>query len=347
MTVVFLCRFFYPHIGGVERHVLEVSKRLQKRGWKIIVITKHHAPELSEKEIFQDITIYRIPVTSNERDKKYVIWNWLFAHRMLLKKAKIIHCHDVAFWYMPFRILFPLKKMYLTFHGYEGNTVPTRRAIFMHKISEMFSAGNICVGDYLKKWYGTKTKYVTYGAVASFKNEASLSIKKVKEIVFIGRLDPDAGILRYLEVLNLLKQEGFLPHLSVLGDGILAEEAKMYARRHRLNVTFYGAVSDVLEFLARSDCVFTSRFLSTLESFAYRKHVFCLYNNSIHRDCFLLSPFREWISLSGETLQLSKNVASLMEHPYSKEEDVDHAYQWVKQQTWDKVTKLYLALWET
>lgn len=345
MTAVFLCRFFYPHIGGVERHVFEVSKRLQKRGLKIIVITEKYDPGLSEKETFQDITIYRIPVTSNEREKKYIIWNWLFIHRVLLKRAKIIHAHDVAFWYIPFRFLFPLKKMYVTFHGYEGNTIPTRRPVLMHKISELFSSGNICVGDYLKKWYGTKAKYITYGGVSAFKKEEE-TLKKVREIVFIGRLDPEAGILRYLEVLNLLKQEGFLPHLSVLGEGELAEEAKTYVRRHRLNATFYGAVSNVQEFLTRSDCVFTSRYLSTLESFAYRKYVFCLYNNPIHRDCFLQSPFHKWICLTGETSQLAKHVASLMEHPYSKEEVINNAYQWVRKQTWEKAARLYLLLWK-
>lgn len=345
MTAVFFCRYFYPHIGGVERHVFEVSRRLQKKGFKIVVITEKHDTTLEDKEIYKDITIYRIPVGRDNKEKKYVIWRWLFAHRSLLTKAKIIHCHDVAYWFMPFRFLYPFKKMYTTFHGYEGNSLPKGRAIFMHRLSESFSSRTICVGDYLRKWYGTKSKFITYGGVSGLAKGEADRIKKVREIIFVGRLDPEAGILKYLEVLNILKQDGSLPHLSVLGDGILAEEAKTFVRRHRLNVTFYGAVTNVQDFLLRGDCVFTSRYLGALESFACRKYVFCLYNNPIHKDCFMLSPFHEWMSISGDPKELAKSVSQLIDHPYSHEEDIDKAYQWARQQTWDKLTKLYLTLW--
>ena len=346
MTIVFLCRLFYPHIGGVEKHVYEVGKRLQKKGMKVLIITEQYDPSLAEKEIYKGFTIYRIPVRGSEKEKKYRIWNWLFAHKSLLKKAKIIHCHDVTFWYMPFRILFPRKKIYNTFHGYEGDSVPTARALLVHKLSEVIAAGSIVVGDYLRKWYKSTTQYVTYGGVGVLRHEDDAHVKKIEEIVFIGRLDPEAGIMRFLDVMNILKQSGYQVHLSVLGDGILADEAKKFVRRHRLNVSFYGFVPEVGEFLARADCVFTSRFLSTLESFAYRKYVFCLYNNPIHRDCFILSPFHQWMSIHGESAKLAKSVISLIHHPHSKDEDISRAHQWVKQQTWEKVTKLYLALWK-
>lgn len=325
--------------------MLEVSKRLQKKGWKVIVISELHDASLLQKDVYEGIAIYRIPVSKNEKEKKYQIWNWLFSHRSLLRKAKLVHCHDVFYWYAPFRFLFPFKKVYMTFHGYEGDSLPSRKAVFMHKIAESLSNGAICVGDYLKKWYGTKPDFVTYGAIVLPRKEEE-RVKKIREIVFIGRLDPEAGILRYLQLLNILKQQGFLPHLSVLGGGILSEEAKIYVRRHRLNVTFYGAVADINDFVSRADCVFTSRFLSTLESFAYRKYVFCLYNNAIHRDCFRLAPFYSWMDAEGSIEKMAENVKTLIAHPNSHDEDIDHAYNWVKQQSWEKVTKLYMALWK-
>jgi hypothetical protein len=54
------------------------------------------------------------------------MWN----NRDLIKEADIIHCHDVFFWYLPFRFLFPQKKVYIPFHGYEGNNPPNKRKIF-------------------------------------------------------------------------------------------------------------------------------------------------------------------------------------------------------------------------
>jgi len=38
-TICFVCDFFYPNFGGVENHIYYLSKGLQKRGHKVIVIT--------------------------------------------------------------------------------------------------------------------------------------------------------------------------------------------------------------------------------------------------------------------------------------------------------------------
>jgi glycosyltransferase involved in cell wall biosynthesis len=345
-NVVFFCRYFHPHIGGVEKHVFEVSKRLIKKGWTVTVVTELSDPRSKEKETYQGIIIYRIELPKDRKEEKYAIWNWFFLHRNLIKKADIIHIHDVFFWYLPFRFIYPFKRVYMTFHGYEGDKVPSSKNIFMHKMGETLSKKNICVGDYLKKWYKTAPDGITYGAATTQHDERAIRKKRVKEIVFIGRLDPEAGILRYLEVLNELKQQGFLPHLSVLGDGALSEQAKIYARRHRLNVTFFGAVHDVGPFLSRADCVFTSRFLSTYEAFASKKYVFCLYNNPIHGDCFLLSPFRGYMTIAPDVLSLTRSCMLLIEHPHSKDEEIEKAYNYVKKETWDKMASLYLSIWK-
>ncbi|MDP3941926.1 MAG: glycosyltransferase family 4 protein [bacterium] len=346
MNVIFFCRYFYPHIGGVERHVYEVSKRLQKRGWTVTVIAEKHDPKLKEREIYEGITIFRIPITQDEKRKKYQIWDWLFKNRKILIDADLVHCHDVFYWYLPFRFMFPLKKVYTTFHGYEGDSIPANRAIFMHKLAELLSYGNICIGEYLKKWYKTKTKIVSYGAVVLPKFKDQVIRKKIREIVFVGRLDPETGILHYLESLNILKLQGFLPHMSVLGDGVLAEQAKTFVRKHRLNVTFFGFVANTNEFLDRADCVFTSRFLGILESFSHKKNVFALYNNKIHRDYLQLSPFSKWVGIFGNETEMSDALKVLIEHPHMNDEKIEHAYSWVKDQSWDKIAKTYLSLWK-
>lgn len=50
MIVVFFSRVFYPHVGGVEKHVFEISKILVKKGYKIIVFTEHFINRSSEYE---------------------------------------------------------------------------------------------------------------------------------------------------------------------------------------------------------------------------------------------------------------------------------------------------------
>jgi len=45
---VFLARRFYPEIGGVEKHCLELGKRLVKKGHELTVITE--TPEASHSD---------------------------------------------------------------------------------------------------------------------------------------------------------------------------------------------------------------------------------------------------------------------------------------------------------
>lgn len=164
MTILFFTSRFYPDIGGVQTHALEVGKELVNRHRKVIVIAEKHGG-LKDKESYKGIEIYRIKINTSEKLKKFVIWKWLFNNRNLIEKADIIHCHDVFYWFLPFRFLYPKKPVFTTFHGYETKFPPSKKAIFIRKISEKLSFGSICVGDYIKKWYGTKPGFITYGGV--------------------------------------------------------------------------------------------------------------------------------------------------------------------------------------
>src|SRR5487761_965580 len=98
MKIVFLCRRFYPHIGGVEKHVMEISKRLIQDKHEVIVIT-----EISEKTRLTDekdtIKIFRINAGKNNWFKKFRIWKEMLRLRKLIQGADVVHCHDVFFWY--------------------------------------------------------------------------------------------------------------------------------------------------------------------------------------------------------------------------------------------------------
>lgn len=167
MNILFFSRLFYPHIGGVEKHVYEISKQLIKEGHMITVVTEQYTKDLPSEETYQQIKIYRIPVKQN-RFKKFIVWKWFFQHLPLLKRADIIHCHDVFFWYLPFTF-FLRKKVYTTFHGYETVFPPQQKAILIRKLSEKLSQGNICIGAFIEKWYGTKADIISYGGVHPIK----------------------------------------------------------------------------------------------------------------------------------------------------------------------------------
>src|SRR3990167_3365421 len=247
MKILFFSRLFYPHIGGGEKHVLEISKILIKKGYSITVLTEKYSKELKTKGKSQGINIVRINPGRDDWFKKFRIWWQVGKLRNLVRDVDIVHIHDVFFWYLPFRFLHPSKKVFTTFHGYEGNKIPGFKAKLMHKIAEKLSNGNICVGDYLKKWYGTKPDYITYGAVSRIQNsEFRIQNYNSKyKILFLGRLEEETGIMEYLKALLMLKNKGTKFELTILGDGSLRKKAEDFSKVNKINAEFKGFVGKV------------------------------------------------------------------------------------------------------
>jgi len=356
MKIVFLARRFYPEIGGVEKHVLEVGKRLVKKGHKVIVITElekntngqnYHSGSKSATLAGKvaGIEIFRIDVGADDWFKKFRIWKQLWKLKKLMKTADVIHCHDIFFWYLPFRFLYPTKKVFTTFHGYEGNNIPHLKAKLMHKLAEKLSHGNICVGDFLKKWYGTKPTFVTYGAVNLNNNKTkNLKLKNSKKnsIIFLGRLEEETGILEYLKALSILKGRHISLSLDVYGDGSLKVESLNYSKSHNLRVNFKGFVGNASDFIQNYEYVFCSRYLGILEAMVLQRPVFAQYNNEIKKDYLQMAPFAKYISITSDAALISNAVENYME---KKNLEVARAYLWVKNETWEKMVNLYLRLW--
>ncbi|MDE2590426.1 MAG: glycosyltransferase family 4 protein [Patescibacteria group bacterium] len=343
MTILFFTRLFYPHIGGVEKHVLSLSLQLIKKGYKIIIITENHG--WKEKEACKGLEIIRINSGTNEKLKKFVIWKELWKHKAVIAQADIVHCHDVFFWYLPFGYLHPTKPVYVTFHGYEGNTTPGIKAIFMHKLAEFSSDKNICIGSFLTKWYHTKATIISYGATDIPKKIENKKLGKIPTFLYIGRLEEEAGILEYVKALGILKQKGIDSKLIVLGDGTQRREAQLLAKEFGLDVDFQGFVENVESFFPKADYVFTSRYLGILEAFAHKKYVFAIYNSPVKKDYLTMTPFATWIATAGNVNELTDKIMHSMNNKNQQTKSIQHSFSWVKAQTWENLTKNYLALW--
>jgi len=345
MTILFLSRLFYPHIGGVETHVLEVGKRLVRKGHRVIVITEEYQSKGSSAKTtgtLEGIEIRRIEVGQDNYFKKFKIWRQLFKLKQIIKDADIIHCHDVFFWYLPFRFIYPNKKVYTTFHGYETKYPPSKKAILVRKVSEKLSWGNICVGEYVEKWYHTKPDYVTYGGVNIIENQKS-KIKSQNhnskfKILLIGRLEEDTGILIYLKALEVLKNRKISFEFETCGDGSLRRIAIKYGK-------VYGFVKDMDKYIERSDFVFTSSYLSILEAIYRGKIVFSVFQNKLKEDYLKMSPFAKWVVIESSPKDLANRIIYFVNHRDEKEKMINKGYEWVKTQTWEKVVSLYLSLW--
>ncbi len=61
MRIAQVCPYFHPHVGGVESHVLDISRELRRRGHEVTVLTSRHAPLPLEEEV-EGLPVHRVPV---------------------------------------------------------------------------------------------------------------------------------------------------------------------------------------------------------------------------------------------------------------------------------------------
>jgi glycosyltransferase involved in cell wall biosynthesis len=339
MKIIFFARRFYPLIGGVEKHVFELSQRLIQKGHTIIVLTELDEKEtLPKHEVYKNIRIYRIKTGKDNTIKKFRIWKELWECRDLIAAADIIHCHDIFFWYLPFRFLYVHKKVFITFHGYESYPI-SQKAIIIRKLSEVLSYGNICIGDFIEKWYKTKPTAVSYGAVdLQSKKQVARSKPTNESAVFVGRLDDQTGILTYTKALVLVRKKYPKFSLVAVGDGV-------YKNKIAKKVLVTGFQENPEIYLYKAHFAFISRYLAILEAFIAKRLVFAVYDNPVKEDYLKLAPFAKCIVIAKSAEELSEKIMYYLDHPQQEKKLIEEAYLWGVQQTWSKMANLYISLW--
>ena len=339
MKIVFFARLFAPHVGGVEKHIIKLSEVLQRKGYSITVITEGYKRGLPAHERIHNIDVHRIPVFNiSEKNKKWQIWWWLFKNRKFFKDSDILHIHDVFYWYLPFRFLYPLKKIFITFHGYEGIDPPRFAAILQRKLGELVSSGTVNVGDYMKKWYHSNPTLVIYGAA----DEVGAKVKQKNRGIYLGRLKGDTGIMMYLHAMRILKKHEKDFPIDVYGDGPQRKAAEFYVKKHGLDVKFFGFVEGASGKIKHYKYAFVSRYLATIEAMQSKVFVCAVYDNQIKKDTLYCFPMVEAMAIAGAPEELAR---MLLRESGDHEEKIAKAFAWAKEQTWEKLVEKHIAMW--
>lgn len=337
MKIIFLARRFYPQIGGVEKHLMEISIRLIARGHSVTVIAERVGDGTAYEEVVHGISVYRIDAGQEGKAKKLRIWKELLRLQDHIKDADVVHCHDVFFWYLPFRFLYPQKPVYTTFHGYESYPI-AKNAIRIRKLSERLSWGNICIGDFISKWYGTQPTYVSYGGV-SLPPITSREKVKTDSAIFYGRLTLQTGIDAYVKAVEIVKKNKRTFTLLVIGDG-------EYKKKLKKDIKVYGFQNNPEKYFQTYRFAFVSGYLSMLEAFAAKRLVFAVYDNPLKEDYLRMTPYANFISIEKDYNKLAEKVLYYIDHPEEEKILIQKAYEWVKQQEWENVVNVYLQLWK-
>jgi glycosyltransferase involved in cell wall biosynthesis len=265
----------------------------------------------------------------------------------LLSESDVVHVHGqtaLLAWVLPFLFLLPGKPVFITFHGHPGGFPLGRRHRLERKLAETLTRGNLCVGHYLEKWYGTRAGAVTYGATDPPREDRPGENGK---IVFVGRLEEDTGILLYLRALRIIREKTGDPwELVVCGAGSLRDRVEQFAGEHGLLVHLAGAVPDPLPLVQGSRFVFTSGYLSLLDAMICRRFVFSVYENPLKRDYLEMMPrARNLMEISGSPEELASAFCRVLRESGREAACVERAYRFAAEQTWERLATAYLQLY--
>jgi glycosyltransferase involved in cell wall biosynthesis len=341
-NIVMLVPLFYPHIGGVERHVDGLTQALRERGYSVSVVTMKHETNLPDREERAGIVIHRMPYAS-----RFQVWLWILRNMKTIRKADLVHCHDfVTFykWYLPFRLLFPWIPAYVTFHGFDKNpTDPS--TIRKRKLTAALSRGYICVGDYISKWYHTPCTNVTLGATDLRPTPGA--IRRDDRLVLLGRLEPDTAPEGILKAAHILRERfGTNLEIDVCGDGTLRPSLEEYVTKHSLSVYFHGFVTDVAAYLTQAKFAIALGYLSMLEAMACGAVTLSYAPNPLRKDYWSLAG----LANAALTVTTSpEDLASCIHHLLANREETSRLAEkgsdFAQAQTWDALAKRYLELY--
>lgn len=339
MKVVFLTRRFYPHIGGVEKHIYETSQKLMKRGYDVTVVAENHQLK-APKHVFETldgIDAHYFNFGPQGPGKKFAIWKTLIQNRNLFQHADIIHTHDTMFWYAPL-LFFVRKPVYATFHGDEKVFPPRKKAILIRKAGEFLAKKSIHVGSYLKKWYYAQPDEVTWGAVKKAYPFTPAKKNDKTKILLLGRLDKDISINVYKKTFDLLRAQKY-PHIvDVCGDGTEKNSMKKYG-------TMHGFVDDVDPYIKNSDVVCASSYLAILESLSMYKPVVAVYEHPMKKDYLSMTPFSKWICITDDPEKAAAYIISKGAHGFTPD-DKNDIKKLIEKSTWKNMADTYERLWQ-
>ncbi len=343
MKIAMLCRYFAPHIGGVEKHVLGVSQEASKEGHVVDVFALKHENTLLNIEVKDGVRIHRCKeLMGGKISERLTIWSWLLWNIPTFIAADIIQIHDVFYWYWPIRILLPWKKVYITYHGFEAGSLPTEKAKRTRQMIQRWTRGSMAVGSWIEKWYGTKPDTITYGAAECISHTSTQSKmpkqSNLFDAVFLGRLAEDTGLNIYAETLSEFKHF----QLDIFGAGSLKKWARALASKKR-NITVLGTADDSCVVFPLYDIACVSSYLSIVEAMQSKVLVVAYAADELKWDYLQAHPRARDMIIVRTREELSEFLRTYSNDRYAKQ--VENAYQWASQQTWNRVYGKYQKLW--
>lgn len=141
MHICMVCGLFHPVIGGIETHVLELSKQLTSRGHRVFVLTSNptwmRCNRLPDFEAIDGITVHRFDVLGDWGTGPFYPG---FVKKILQLEPDVVHAHGGGWLHSDIGAF--LGKMrsipcIITAHGYPGVVDSARLQIYRRTITRI------------------------------------------------------------------------------------------------------------------------------------------------------------------------------------------------------------------
>ncbi|MDH5533117.1 MAG: glycosyltransferase family 4 protein [Candidatus Pacebacteria bacterium] len=360
--ILHLAKYYSPHIGGVETHLREVNKILVKKDYQVTVICFQDNEDQELIEQIDKVTVVRIPVSSflpkllsnqslfinNPFSKlffKLKLWTWIAKNSKYFLDADIIQVHDVMWWIWPLYMA-TYYKIYMTFHGWEGRYPVRQRDKLQRYYNSLAAKKSIHVGDFIAQFYLDKPNHVIYGGVnmpklAKNKSEKLITEKKIlsnnSKIVFLGRLEEENEIKKYLSLFKLIKEKFPKVKITFVGDGLYREECEKLGE-----VT--GYIDNPTDYLLDANLVCANSYLSILDAQSYGKVVCSFYSHLLKRSYLENFPGAKLMIIGSKPSDVFKKLLEinrLDNKKLSKE-----IKKFASKMSWQKIVDIYQEMWE-
>jgi len=292
MKIAMLTPYFYPHTGGTEKYVKDLSIQLVKNGHDVTVFAANvpRAKKAKKEEVIDGVKVIRLPAFDF---LYYLPVTWAFRLNML-NGFDVVHIHCPPHSFVRTVAGKVKSAVVATFHC----DVTVTGQFFGVPVPRFITAGF----EALMNWYGrlwlprvqeiisTSVSYAStspviknmkYNAIPigvyhdkldeSIKKQGIDPIKdKKKQILFLGRLAANKGVNYLVAAMPKILAANPDAKLIICGEG--EEKSSIVALIKKLNlesaITFYGTVNlDTLSSLYATSSVFVLPSINRLEAF--------------------------------------------------------------------------------
>jgi glycosyltransferase involved in cell wall biosynthesis len=335
-----------PSVGGVERHVASVHHALREAGHDGTVLVISPTPFAVTDPSVRWVPggrVARVPLTSRARVTAGLL------PQLPAGREAVIHVHDLNALSVAFPALLlrrALRRTFLTIHGWDGIYPPSSRmqSRLHHAVRSV--RGTLCVGAFVRKWYGLGEGPVTYGGVDDFRCPPPADVlSRPLEVAYVGRLEPDTGVLELVRgFLDVWRAEPDSLRLIVRGAGSLRPEIEALARRAQGAIVFREPTS-TLEELYGAPVVFASGYLTIAEALRARRIVFAFFGNPIRRDYLVLHPAAAALRICGSEDDVARELLQCLASGSEMLAAAAEGWAWAEGQSWAAVARQYVDLW--